>query len=304
MNVQYFKSGSLYIPLATVTMFIALSGCNSGGNSTQVESKDSIVVDTTSHPTSQNIFYSVPSPMQIGRLLQESGATYDKKMLNPLSNVSSYSNTESKALNLGVYGANLSSCVIFDQTQETMLYFKAANKLAEELNITGSFSSQAMKRVEGNISNKDSLYQIISQLFVNSNETLQNNDQSNVIALILTGGFVETLYAGTQTAKTAKDNTALAKRIGELKGALNNLIAILSIEKQDKTVAGLLMDLKAIAAVYDESKHREAKPIVVKTDASTGVTTLDGTSDYTLTKEQLADITSKVEALRNKIIKP
>jgi hypothetical protein len=184
------------------------------------------------------------------------------------------------------------------------LYFKTCTKLAEELNITGQFSPQTIKRVEANIANKDSLYNIISQLFVNSNESLKGNDQSNVTVLILTGGFVETIYAGTQLAKTAKDNTALAARIGELKGALNNLIAILTLEKQDETIASVLTDLKAISAVYNQSNHEQTKKTVAETDASQNMTTLDGSSDYSLTKEQLADITQKVEALRNKISKP
>lgn len=291
-----------------VTTIVVLSLLYSCGSETSDKSSDSNndsipAVETKAENKSQNVFYSIPSPIQLGKILQRSGATYDKKVLNSLDNSSKYSTTASKALNLGVYGADLSYSAIFNQTQETMLYLKASKKLAEELGITGSYTTEVMKRIEKNSGNKDSLLQIISELFLNSNEALKENEQSNISALILSGGFIEGLYVGTQVAKKVKDNTGISNRIAELKGALNNLIALMSIEKTDKNVLDIVSDLKSIKEIYDEMPITESK-LTVKADSTKNTMTIGGSSHYSLTKKQLDKITLKAKSIRNKIINP
>jgi hypothetical protein len=281
----------------------SLSGCGSGTTDKTQETKDSIpAVETKSENKSQNVFYSIPSPIQLVQLLQKAGATYDKKVLNSLDNVSKYSSTTNKALNLGVYGADLSYSAVFNQTQQTMSYLNGAKKLADELGITGSFSTEVMKRMEANSGNKDSLLQIISELFLNSNEALKENDQSNTSVLVLVGGFVEGLYVGTQVAKTVKNNAEISTRIAELKGSLNNLIMMLSTDNNND-VADLLIELKSIKDIYSEMAVAESKS-VVKADSTNNKMTIGGKSHYSLSKEQLDKITLKVESIRAKIIKP
>lgn len=289
--------------IATIVL-VSLYGCGSETSDKLADATDSVPATETKVETkSQNVFYSIPSPIQLGQMLQRAGATYDKKVLNPLDNVSKYSTTTSKALNLGVYGADLSYSAIFNQTQETMSYLNGAKKLAEELGITSSFTTEVMKRMEKNSGNKDSLLQIISELFLNSNEALKENEQSNISILVLSGGFIEGLYVGTQVAKTVKDNTGINTRIAELKGSLNNLIALMSTENSDKTISDLSNDLKSIKEIYDEMPVTESKA-TVKADSTKNTITIGGSSRYSLTKEQLNKITIKAESIRSKIINP
>jgi len=289
--------------LATIVLVLVYS-CGSETSDKITDTTDSIpALESKSESKSQNVFYSIPSPIQLGQILQRAGATYDKKILNPLDNVSKYSTTTSKALNLGVYGADLSYSAIFNQTQQTMSYLNGSKKLAEELGITGSFTTDVMKRMEKNGGNKDSLLQIISELFLNSNEALKENEQSNISILVLTGGFIEGLYVGTQVTKTVKDNTAIITRIAELKGSLNNLIALMGTENSDPTISDLTTDLKGIKEIYDEMPVTESKP-TVKADSTKNTMTIGGSSRYSLTKEQVDKITLKAESIRTKIINP
>jgi len=62
--------------------------------------------------------FSVPSPIQTAFLLKHSGATYSSEMLSPTSNASNLSTSARKALNLGVYGADMGYATIYDQTQD------------------------------------------------------------------------------------------------------------------------------------------------------------------------------------------
>lgn len=285
-----------------VLSFVLLASC-SGDSGTETGTNDSIsVVDSMPKHTSENAFYSIPSPIQLGQMLQRAGAGYDKKVLNPNDNASKYSSEKSKALNLGVYGADLSYSAVFNQSQEVMSYLTSSKKLAEELGITTSFSTTMMERMEKNSGNRDSLLYIISELFLNSNEALKENDQSQISVLVLAGGFIEGMYVGTQVAKTVKDNKAIYSRIGEFRGSLNNLIMLVS------TVNGsdaydVLEDLKKIKAVYDESAVTEEKPATT-VDTTKKVMTIGGKSNYKLSNEQIEKITELVATIRAKIIKP
>ena len=285
-----------------VLSFFLLASC-SGDNGNENGTTDSIpVLDSIPAHRAENAFYSIPSPIQLGQMLQRAGAGYDKKVLNPTDNASKYSNTDSKALNLGVYGADLSYSAVFNQPQEVMSYLTSSKKLAEELGITTSFSASVMERMEKNTGNRDSLLYIISELFLSSNEALKENDQSNISVLVLAGGFIEGMYVGTQVAKTVKDNKAIYARIGEFRGSLNNLIMLVS------TVNGtdgydVLADLKSIKAIYDESAVTEEKPVTT-VDTTKKVMTIGGKSNYSLSKEQIEKITTVVASIRAKITKP
>ncbi|MGZ4049758.1 MAG: hypothetical protein ACXVPU_06815 [Bacteroidia bacterium] len=301
MIINTIKKSSWKFAAATLVA-CSLFSCSSEPTDKTKEGTDSIPATETKTPKEPNLFYSVPSPIQLGQLLQKAGATYDKKILNSLDNVSAYSTATSKALNLGVYGADLSYSAVFNQNQETMSYLNNSKKLAEELGITSSFSAEMMKRMEKNEGNKDSLLQIISELFLSSNEALKENDQSNVSVLVLAGGFIEGMYVGTQTAKTVKDNAAIYKRIAELRGSLNNLIMLVATIN-DANDSDVLADLKSIKAIYGDAPAAASKPMATA-DTTKKTMTIGGKSNYTLTQDQIDKITAQVATIRAKIIKP
>jgi len=64
-------------------------------------------------------------------LIKTAGATYNEKLLNPLSNLSNYTTSKSMALNLGIYTTDLSFASLFDQTQTAINYMQAAKKIGQ-----------------------------------------------------------------------------------------------------------------------------------------------------------------------------
>jgi hypothetical protein len=78
----------------------------------------------------QKIFFSIPSPVEMAALIKEKGYSFDKNVLSPTANVDKHTGEARQAINLGIYGADLSYSAIFDQKQVTMEYFASAQKLA------------------------------------------------------------------------------------------------------------------------------------------------------------------------------
>ncbi|MDF2437314.1 MAG: hypothetical protein K0Q95_1690 [Bacteroidota bacterium] len=198
-------------------------------------------------------FYDIPSPIQQVQLLQQAGASYEQELLNPTENISKYIQTNSKALNLGVYGADLSYAAVFNQPQDVGLYLNSCQRLATELNIKGDFNKEMMLRLEKSGSNKDSLLRIVSDVYRKSNASLKENDQSHISALVVVGSFVEAMYIATQVAEDVKNKDAIYSRISDFRGSLNNLVALLTTA-YDNDFSNVLPELKSIKEIYDESE--------------------------------------------------
>lgn len=258
-----------------VAIVSLLVSCGSKTTNTANLNTDSVAI---AQPELKNEsgFYDIPPPIQQVQLLQKAGAKYDKSILNPLDNILKYAVNSSKALNLGVYGADMSYAAVFNQPQDVIMYLNATKKLADDLGIKGEFYTEIMLRLGRNSSNKDSLLQVASDVYRKSNESLKENDQSHLSALVVVGSFIEAMYIGTQGAKKVKNNEAIYERIGEFKPTLNNLVALITTV-HDGAFSEILTDLKSIKAIYDE------------------------TSDSKLTDEQIVKITKQVKAIRIRI---
>lgn len=291
-------------PIALATLFlpgfIFLSSCGSDEGNQEDNIQDSTPV-TSEGQSARNVFYSIPSPIELATLVKKAGANYDPKLLNDPENISKYNTSGKQALNLGVYGTDLSMTTIFDRTQESIFYLKSARRLADALGITGAFSDETVSKMESNQGNHDSLLGIITDSYFTTDEYLKENQRPGVSALIMAGGWIEGLYLGTQLAKSTKNNAEIVKRIGDLKGSLDNLVMLLGIYKDDPEIAKILTDLEALKKVYDEMSM-SAGTTNVSTDKSTKVTTIGGGNSYSLNAEQLEKITKMAEEMRTKVV--
>ncbi len=297
MNIR--KSIFLASTIASSMAFVACgsSADDSGSNAVDTANADTKVRDVKA----QNVFYSIPSPIETTTLLKAAGAKYNSKILNPIENVSKYETVAAKALNLGVYGSDLSFTSIFDQTQESMLYLRCTNKLASGLGISGAFDETTTSRIESNMQNRDSLLAIISDSYWNADAYLKENGQPGVSALIVAGGWIEGLHIATQIAATTK-NEGIVTRIGEQKLSLDNLIALLeSYKAENESIPALLTQFSELKKVFDAIPNT-AGETKTTTDSTKGVSTISNESSFNLTAEQLKQITDKCSQIRNKII--
>jgi hypothetical protein len=280
---------------------LVFSSCGGAGDE-NAETLDTAKSNMVKNNT-QKVFYTVPSPIEMATLLQKAGAKYDKDILNDPLNTSKYSSNASRALNLGIYGADLTYTSVFDQTQESMFYLKAANTLADGLGITQAFPKETVQRFEENVNNKDSMMAIISDSFTETDSYLQENDRANVSALVIAGGWIEGLHLAVNVAKNSPKSNEIKTRIAEQKLSLDNLLAILSAYPGDAAIEDLSADLKALKELFNDVKV-ESGNSTVSTNQETGVATI-GSEEFksNLTDDQFKKILDKVEEIRNKIIK-
>lgn len=303
-QIQFiFKSNFKKTIIASMTMIVVFACAeeqkrgsnNKDGDGDKVEKKDSNLFEI------DGVVFSIPSPIQTAFLLKEAGASYSSTILNPTTSVSNYATKNKKALNLGVYGANLGYATIYDQTQDAISYMAVTKRLSSELNISNLFDEKMIKRFEANLGNQDSLLVLVSDAFKASDKYLKNSKQNDLSVLILAGGWVETLYLATELTGTT-DNNKIKNRIGEQKITIKNLINLLLPFQENEEVVSLINQLNELKDLYKgiEFTYTYNEPEV---DVENKTTTITSESNVTMNEQQLKDISAKVSDIRTFIIK-
>ncbi len=265
--------------IAILVMLFFVSSCgNTGQNSDEEGTDTSVTTDQIEVITPETLEeYPIPTPFEITQVLEEAGAGYIVDILNSTQDVYKYETEKKQALNLGVYGADLSYSSTYNESQETMRYLQCSQDLTDKLQIQDALTQEVLDLVADNQDNKDSLYSIIKTTFFKTFENLNNNERGNISALVLAGGWIEGLYISTQIANTANNKEKVVGAIIEQKQHLKTLVATLKTYKDDENVSEVLVKIEKITAVFDEVTE-------------------------SISDEQLSKISSVVEEIRNEII--
>ncbi len=244
--------------------------------------------------------FSIPSPIQTAMLIKRTGANYSKAYLNPADKVNGYATRMQKALNLGVFGADLGYVTMYDQNQDAIAYFQAAQKLAEDLGVSGAFDKNLIERFKNNIGKQDSMLVLVSTAYRSADNFLKNNDRDDVGALIIAGGWIEALHFAVNVNKD-KANEEVKQRVAEQKISLGNVIGLLETYAGQEEYAEILNSLRDLKSDFEgvEYKYVYEKPV---TDEGNKTTTLMSKTTVNITPEQLSSIGQKVESLRSIIV--
>ena len=195
--------------------------------------------------------YPLPTSFEVTEMLNRIGAAYILTLSNSVDNVDKYLTEKKQALNLGVYGADLSYASTYNQKQQTMDYMEASRKLIDALNISGALPSDIIEQIEQNQDNKDKLVEIITNTFYDTYEYLNVNNRGAVSMLVLAGSWVEALYITTNISENTYQNKEMVRIIMNQKFSLNKLLELMSAHKDDPAVKEVMEQLKPLADVYN-----------------------------------------------------
>ncbi|MBK9762031.1 MAG: hypothetical protein IPO87_01405 [Flavobacteriales bacterium] len=248
----------------------------------------------------KSIFYNIPSPMETAGLLKKAGAKYNKNILNDVKNVDKYTSAGQQALNLGIYGADLSYTSVFNHTQESMFYTSCSRKLADRLGVISAFNDSTLELMQSKLNDRDALLDIVSETYWNVDAYLKENGRDNISALMIAGGWVEGLYIATQVSKI-NDTPELRQRIAEQRISLNDLSNLLnSYEMEDPRLTSVKGDIASLQALFAEVA---AGTPGTATSEENGVAVIGvGGTAATLTDAQLSAIRDKTAEIRTTYI--
>lgn len=234
--------------------------------------------------------FLLPSPLQIASIFKNAGLVYFPGLTSTVKDAAQYNSTFDAAINMGIFSADLSYCVLNKQTQEALDYMKVVKALSEKLGFGSVFQSNAlMNRFQNNMGNTDSLASVIADLQMETDSYLEANKQKYVGIIAFCGAWVESMYVGSKVYEKGKSSN-VSSRISEQMNILDNLGKLLAkYQAADSHIKGLISDLDVIQKEYaGYSEVKNFNP--------------DGDQPISLTPEHIAQISSLVQDLRAKFI--
>lgn len=272
------------------------AGHDHGTETEVVEGMDADGMAVTSRQnTLTKIFHAAPSPMETASLIKRSGASFHGDALNGADRASEYTTSDAQAINLGIYGADLSYATIFEENATSLEYLAAIKSLSAELGVDDVLSGEIMDEVEANRNDRDMLIDIVSDTFYELNERLKFNGQEDLAGLVVASGWVEGMYLATRHLDEAPEE--LKTRIAEQKLVLDDVMRLCKSYEQTEPLAALLTSMEAIEAAYAGVATTEGEGSTSREESGSFV--IGGGPTFSADDATIQAIASAVEAVRS-----
>lgn len=244
--------------------------------------------------------FSIPSPIQMVNMIKDNVKTFNEDMLTNPENVANFTTEFKRAINMGIYGADLGYATIYENNTKAVSYLSSIEKLSDELGIAEAFDQALLERFIENGNNQDSMLVIMSQGYRNGDKFLKDNEEHDVATLILTGGWIESMYFAAVSYESTKSQ-GLADRIGEQKTALATIIDLLKDYNEDEMYTNLINDLIDLKKDFDliQYNYTFIEPIH---DVKNQQTIIKSKSSVKIEGHVLESIIAKVKEIRNGLI--
>jgi len=268
----------IILPILMIN-FIFLTSCNSCQNRTTVKQREKIEqeqIDTLENQIKENV-YPLPTSAQVIKMLTDLEVGYIIGISNPVENVKKYFIQTKRAINMGVYGADLSYATLYNMQQMVLNYLTAIKSLSTELNMSKIYNAALYDSIRMNVDNKDELVNILTNAFNDTYVYLADNDQQPLALLVVGGAWVEGMYLTTHVSEAAYQVAGISRVLLEQKKSFELFLEITQPYINDPSVGDFVKILDPIKKVYE------------------GL----GTS---LTEQNIKDITEAITGVRAQIV--
>jgi hypothetical protein len=239
----------LLIP-AFLTGISGITGCKQKAAKNDQKKVELNQVDTLEKKISENV-YPLPTSAEVIKMLSELEVGYQFGISNPVENSSKYISSTSRAINMGVFGADLSYCTIYNINQEVINYLNAIRTLANELNMSKIYDETLYEKIKQNFDNKDELVKLLTDAFNETYTYLSENEQQSLALLVVGGAWVEGMYLTCNVSEAAYQVAGISKNLIEQKKSFDLYLEITKPYETDPVLSDFLKKLDPIKKVYE-----------------------------------------------------
>ncbi|MFZ2285663.1 MAG: hypothetical protein WAV93_01640 [Bacteroidales bacterium] len=248
----------------------------------------------------REIYYGLLTPVEVCNIFGRLGIRYNDSIILASENRDLYMSSYKAAMNLGVYGVDMGYMKLFGVNRQTVSYFSTIQTLSERLNMPDTFLSDAIKSLDADISNADSLTGLMNDAYSKIDEHLRLEGSEGTLGLMLMGGWIEAMYLATQLAYDPKNpDPQVVGKIAEQKYSLISLLSFMKNYYDDPMVVFYTKKLKYLNRWFDTFEIYY-QPGDVSIDTLRQVITTTGT-EMTVTVGTLNEIRDYIAKLRAEI---
>lgn len=267
----------IIIPMLILS-FSGLNSCKNKGEKAKTGEKDLEIeqVQTLEQEIEKNV-YPLPTSAEVIKMLSELEVGYIMGIANPVANARKYLTSSGKAINMGVFGADLSYATLYNIQQEVLNYLDAIRSLSNELNMSQIYDENLYDRIRKNFDNREELVNILTEAFDKTYAYLAENDQQSLALLVVGGAWVEGMYLTTHVSEAAYQVAGISRVLLEQKESFDLFIDLTEPYLTDQNIKEFVDKLEPIKKVYE------------------GLTT-------SLNNQNIIDITKAIESIRGQLI--
>ena len=246
---------------------------------------------------------NIASPIEMAALMNRLGVPFSKGYLANTSSVNDLNTHFQMAYKLGIFGADLGYCNMYEKSSSAVEYISTIKTIADELRVSQFFDYTTLKRLATNNQNLDSLMFLSVHSYNEIDSYLRETpSRSYLSSLMITGLWIEGLYLATQVA-SEYPHPDISERIGEQKIILDDLLNVLNLYKKDPSFNELIQDFETLNAEFEKINitYEIGEPETIEKDGML-VIVQNEKSIVEITDEQLNMIIEKTEKIRNKLI--
>ncbi len=248
----------------------------------------------------REIYYGLMTPVEVCNIFERLGIRFNDTIILPPENRDLYMSSFKAAMNLGVYGVDMGYVKLFGVNRQTMSYFNTLQTLSRRLEMPDSFLSDAIKSLDPEMSNPDSLTRLMNDVYSKIDRHLRQEGNEGTLGLMLMGGWIESMYLATQLAYDPSDpDPQVVGKIAEQKYSLISLLSFMKNYYSDPMVVFYTKKLKYLNRWFD-TFDIYYQPGDIKVDTLRQVITTTGT-EMTVTVGTLNEIRDYVARLRAEI---
>lgn len=241
------------ISLPVIIMAVVFSSCKGTNKSAEQDQVVSDSLNKTLLATEVGeVLYPLPTPFEMTKMLNDIGATYSTKNLNSPSKVEKYFKESQKAVNLGIYGADLAYVSTYQQQQDVQVYLNAIKKLADQLGISYDYSKLLSDEYKEKFNNKDSLTSIVTNTIYDTYYYLDQKSNPDLAVTMVTGMWVELMYIGTNISQDSYNYTGLVNIISKQKASYEKVMELLSGRNGNEEIKSIETKLQALKPAFDK----------------------------------------------------
>ena len=279
--------------------------------SCESETEELIIVDETiiSSDDSETrspeniIVYSIPSPHEQIDILHLLNDKANLDLINPLTNVSKYSTLDKKAMNLGAYLADIAYLTRYDLERKMLSdYSSVLDSMCETIGLREdclSYLKEDLKSENEDSDNLVSLFDISSQNFISIQNELKDKNKNAILAMFLSGAWVETMHILFTQAQNFGDNFEIQANIVDQRFVLENLMMLLNNNKENDKIGSINEYFEKISEVFIKLDCENSN---LQIENKEGIIILNGGSTCTFHSNSFEEMKSLIRELRTSII--
>lgn len=284
-----------WILFAGITFLLA--SCGSDGDKQQITENDQ---ETTTENTDQSfVEFNIPSPSEQFALIAKMDGVKNFKGLHDPEAADSYGTSAQKALNFGVYTADVAYLTSFNETNKYLTYFGKLEKLGNDIGVAKVFGTQLGELAKKWDGNADSLFRLSDETYNKTFQRLIEIEKGDELSLMLVGGWIESMHLMIGSTKGYGKSPKLEQAIADQKLVAENLLEFLVSYKDNSDVARYSKEIEGILKIYDEMACSSSE---TKVENANGKLNFSGGEECRMTEKCFNNLKSTVETIRTSII--